>query len=246
MGQEQKAEQRNAAVRLLRESQRVAILSHINPDGDTLGSALALSHGLRQLGKRTVIFCPDSLPANLAFLPGYEEIQTDGGLPEDLDLIAFVDASDTGRHGRLSIRNRDVPPHVRLLNIDHHQTNDYFGEVNFVDPDAAATGEQIYDILQALQVAIDLPIATCLLTALVTDTQGFRTANTTSRTLAIAARLREMGAPLSTIVECVYFVCGGWPSPSCNAPAASAGRTSPPKCRNKPGLHPSRATARSN
>ena len=203
MESEQNALQ-TAAVRLILESRSAAVLSHINPDGDTLGSALALAAGLRQLGKEARVFCADALPGNLAFLPGYDAIAADTRLPDGTDLIVMVDASDLGRFGAVYADSPHVFAHARLLNVDHHATNHYFGDVNLVNPSAAATGEQVYELLGELGVEIDVPIATCLLTAIVTDTRSFRTPSTTPRTLATATRLYELGAPLPLIVESVY------------------------------------------
>lgn len=196
--------QQAAAVRLLAGSSRLAILAHINPDGDTLGSSLALAHALRQRGKEVTVACADILPENLSFLPGYDEIRTDGTLPLDPDVVLFVDASDISRFGVAFDSNRQRLAQAGTINIDHHTTSNCFGDVNLVNSAAAATGEQVYDLLHAMGHPIDINIATCLLTALVTDTRVFRTASTTPRTLAIASQLFERGAPLFAIVEVVY------------------------------------------
>lgn len=197
------AEQRERALVVLRESRRVALYAHINPDGDTLGSALALAHGLRQLGKEAQVYCADELPGNLAFLPGYDGIGRAAVVPPGRDLAVYVDSGDAARFGTQPSDPMAVLPVV--LNIDHHATNHYFGDVNLVNPDAGATGEEIYYLLVELQVEITPAIATCLLTALVTDTRAFRTPSTTPRTLAIAAELFERGAPLAAIVDAVYY-----------------------------------------
>jgi phosphoesterase RecJ-like protein len=196
--------QREAAVRLIRASRRIAILAHVSPDGDTVGSALALAQGLRQLGKVAQVYSADPLPTNLAFLPGYGEIQVGGSLPPDLDLVVLVDASDMARFGAAYAEAIDRRAGVRVLNVDHHATNRHFGDANMVDTTAAATGEQIHWLLTALNVAIDARIATQLLTAIVTDTRSFRTPSTTPRSLALATQLFEAGAPLNLIVESVY------------------------------------------
>lgn len=193
-----------AALQAIEASKRVAVLAHINPDGDTLGSSLALAFALRKLGKAVAIFCADTLPDNLAFLPGYDEIRPASQLPEETDTIVTVDASDLSRFGLAYELNRALFSRAQVINIDHHTTSHCFGSVNLVDASAAATGEQVYDLLLELGVEIDPAIATCLLTALVTDTRVFRTASTTPRTLAIASDLFARGAPLSPIVETVY------------------------------------------
>jgi len=201
----QQSDNLDAAVVLIKASHKAVVLAHINPDGDTLGSALGLALGLRQLGKEAEVFCADTLPENLAFLPAYGEIRTQGPLPPDVDLVVLVDASDISRFGTLSQGSEGFCARAACLNVDHHTTNGRFAAVNLVDPTAAATGEQIFALLGALGVDIDPAIATCLLTAVVTDTRGFRTASTTPRTLAIAAQLHAKGAPLADIVQSVYY-----------------------------------------
>jgi bifunctional oligoribonuclease and PAP phosphatase NrnA len=194
----------SAAVDLINASSQVAILAHISPDGDTLGSSLALMLGLRQIGKKAQVFCDDSLPTNLAFLPRSDEVRTSTRLPSDTDLIVLVDASSVDRFGSIYADNSDVFSRAKMLNIDHHTTNQYFGDVNVVDVHAAATGESVLDLLELLGANMTIPIATCILTALVTDTRAFRTPSTTPRTLATAARLFDLGAPLPLIMESVY------------------------------------------
>ncbi|MHB9090655.1 MAG: DHH family phosphoesterase, partial [Chloroflexota bacterium] len=112
---------------------------------------------------------------------------------------------DPTRFGEVHENSADIIAHAHVLNLDHHMTNGYFGEVNLVDPMAAAVGELVFALLQQLRVPVDLSIAINLLTALVTDTRCFRTASTTPSTLAIAAELSAAGAPLSTIVQSVYY-----------------------------------------
>ncbi|MCL4466165.1 MAG: bifunctional oligoribonuclease/PAP phosphatase NrnA [Chloroflexi bacterium] len=193
---------RAAAVTALLSARKAALMTHVNPDGDTLGSALALAVGLRQLGAQVKVCYVDDLPTNLAFLPGYGQLVRADEPPTDVDLIVYVDSSDATRFGDDHSNGGSLRP--RKLNIDHHATNRYFGDVNLVDSTAAATGEQVYDLLLALGVQIDQSIATCLLTALVTDTRAFRTPSTTPRTLAIASELCGRGASLSGIVDAVY------------------------------------------
>lgn len=196
------SQQRERALVALQAGRRVALFSHINPDGDTLGSALALAHGLRQMGKEAQVYCADQLPGNLAFLPGFAAIRRAYTLPSGFDLAVYVDSGDVNRFGNPTQEAEATQP--LLLNVDHHATNHYFGDVNLVNRSAAATGEEVYDLLQAMGVEITPAIATCLLTALITDTRAFRTPSTTPRTLAIASDLFARGAPLALIVDSVY------------------------------------------
>jgi bifunctional oligoribonuclease and PAP phosphatase NrnA len=193
---------RATAVTALLSARQVALVTHINPDGDTLGSALALALGVRQLGVSSTVYSVDELPTNLAFLPGYGQVRRADSLPADVDLVVFVDSGEVSRFGDGHASNGSTGP--RRINIDHHATNRFFADVNLVDPTAAATGEQVYDLLQEAGAEIDQAIATCLLTALVTDTRAFRTPSTSPRTLAIASDLCTRGASLSGIVDAVY------------------------------------------
>ncbi|MHB1132642.1 MAG: DHH family phosphoesterase [Chloroflexota bacterium] len=192
----------NQALALVRASARIGIFTHVGPDGDTIGSALALAHGLRQLGHRTVAYSVDEPPANLAFLPGYDELRRDLA-PAKHDLLVLVDSDGLPRFGLADPIDASPPP--KTLNLDHHATNSRCADVNVVDPSAAATGELVFDFLKALGVKITSSIAICLLTTLVTDTRVFRTANTTPRTLSLAGELFAKGAPLNAIVNAVYY-----------------------------------------
>jgi len=185
---------------LLRGTKRAYIMAHQAPDGDSIGSALAMGRALEKMGGKATLACEDSLPSMLAFLPGIEWFGAQG--PRDEDLAIALDAGDLGRFGSLGrkVKESGLP----LLNIDHHVTNSFFGTVNLVKSEAAATAEIIYDLLPDLKIPLDPILATYLLTGLVTDTQGFRTASTTVRTLEIAAQLMKAGASLSEITEKVF------------------------------------------
>lgn len=185
---------------LLRGTKRAYIMTHQAPDGDGIGSALALARALEGMGAKATLACEDPLPSMLAFLPGSERFQTREVGSEDL--VVALDASDLDRFGSLGekVKESGLP----ILNIDHHVTNNSFGTVNLVKREAAATAEIIYDLLPDLETPLDPLIATYLLTGLVTDTQGFRTANTTVRTLEIAAQLMKAGASLNEVTEKVF------------------------------------------
>jgi len=186
-----------SVVSLVRKAHSIYIATHIGPDGDVIGSALGLFWALTALGKICTVACADPIPASLAFLPGSEGIVSVP--PSGQDLIIVVDTADLDRLG--SLYNESAFNSVPVINLDHHITNVNFGSTNIVTPQAAAVGEMVYDLLLRLDVPVDKRIATCLLTAIVTDTIGFRTTSTTPHTLRLAATLTEAGAPLSYIVE---------------------------------------------
>lgn len=189
-----------AAVGFIREHDHFLIVSHVNPDGDTTSAALAVGRLLDQLGKRYVIVNEGPTPSKFGFLPGFAKIVNlaQQQLEEKFSHVIAVDAADSKRMGNVT---HLFAADVQLVNIDHHPTNDHFGAVNVIRPDAAATVEIIYDLAEAGSFRLDREIATCLYTGLVTDTGGFRYANTSSRVLEIAARLLPYGVSPGDIAE---------------------------------------------
>lgn len=183
---------------LIAKADRILVVTHIAPDGDAIGSLLALGRILRQLGKTDVtLTCDDGVPDKLAFLPGATAVVT--SVSGSFDLVIVVDCSDAGRGGgvfRAAVAGR---PHV--INIDHHITNTGFGDVNIVQPDTAATTEILFLLAAAWGVTLDKDTAQCLLTGLVTDTLCFRTANATAGVMRIATDLMQAGADLSYITS---------------------------------------------
>jgi phosphoesterase RecJ-like protein len=188
------------AGQLIKDAQKIFLIAHVDPDGDTIGSTLALAYALRGMGKQCTIACSDRVPDILSFLPGVEEF----GTPQvtDHDLIIAVDLSDPGRFG--PAYGHVLAMGLPVVNIDHHVTNTEFGTANVVRTDAAATAEIIFDLLGVWNVTLDLLLATYLLTGIVTDTRSFSTSNTTPRTLEISSELVAAGASLIEINEQYY------------------------------------------
>jgi bifunctional oligoribonuclease and PAP phosphatase NrnA len=187
----------DSVIPILQHAHSVYIAIHISPDGDAIGSALGLAFALSALGKRCTVACADPAPAALSFLPGSNKIVHRP--PANQDVVLCLDTGDISRLG--SIYTPESFAAHNVVNIDHHLTNTRFGAINHIDAQAAAVGEMVYLLVQALGVPLNPMIATCLLTAMVTDTIGFRTNSTTPRTLHIAGTLMEAGAPLSEIVQ---------------------------------------------
>ncbi|MBN1400241.1 MAG: bifunctional oligoribonuclease/PAP phosphatase NrnA [Anaerolineae bacterium] len=184
---------------ILAAMRRALIVSHISPDGDTIGSALALAWALRSRGIEVHLACADPVPTELRFLPGSDEFAP--RLPSDEDAIFVLDTSDTARIG--AIYDRDAFDAALVINIDHHVTNICYGDIDLVSPQAS-TAELVLDLVTFWGIAIDQTIASCLLTGIVTDTRGFATSNTTAQTLRAAAQLMEAGADLHQIVDAVF------------------------------------------
>ncbi|HUS83863.1 MAG: bifunctional oligoribonuclease/PAP phosphatase NrnA [Anaerolineales bacterium] len=174
-------------------AQRVIILSHERPDGDAVGSLLALTLSLERVGKNVTPVLLEGVPSRFRFLPGADKVKTD--IPSDGDLLILVDASDLQRTG-FPIKTLPRQPDI---NIDHHPTNTDFALINIVNHQASATTEILYDIIPQLGLEIDTEVATNLMTGLITDTIGFRTDSVTSRTLEIASELVGIGAPMAEI-----------------------------------------------
>lgn len=191
------------AMALITPAQRIALLAHEGPDGDCIGSILGMTHILQMLGKTCLPACADPPPGYLAFLPGAATVAQDLGA-EDFDLVIALDAGELRRFGSLYTRHRDFLERVPILNIDHHLGSDGCGQVNIIDPRAAATAE----MLLLFQQQVDLPLPTnaaiCLLTGLITDTNSFQFTNTTPRSLEAAAELLRHGAVPQTIALPIY------------------------------------------
>ena len=191
---------RSQAIRAFDSSARVLIITHEHPDGDALGSSLALSHALNQRGIESVITCVDPAPTPFQFLPGIRGICSDC-LLGNFDTIAIVDCGDLKRTG-MPERVRAIVRHQRrVINIDHHQRNDLHKlvTINYVDQEASSAAELMLPLIEALGCTITPSIATCLLTGLYNDTGGFKHSNTSMRVLEQAAQLMLAGASLKDI-----------------------------------------------
>jgi phosphoesterase RecJ-like protein len=183
-------------------SREFLITAHIDPDGDAVGSSLALAHALRHLGKDADVVLDSPIPATLAFLPGAETIRRPEQISRRYANAFVLDSSSLDRVG--SVSGRSLEPDARIAVIDHHWGNDGFGDLRLVNPESSATAELVYDLIELLGVPIGPEIAECLYTGILSDTGGFRYANTSARTLRVAARLVERGARSSVVAEALY------------------------------------------
>jgi len=181
----------------LNEASQVLVATHIGPDGDAIGSLTATGLMLQKLNKSTTLVSDDGVPKRFRYLPLTDTVVEKPPDNEKYDLIIAVDAGDATRVGQaLSYLPEPLPP---LINIDHHVTNTCFGDINLVDIKASATTEVLFNLLPALNIELDKPLAECLLTGLVTDTLNFRTANVTGQTLKTAGILVDAGVDLHEI-----------------------------------------------
>lgn len=177
-------------------AERVLIVTHINPDGDAIGSALGLANQLQAQGKAVTVAVDGGTPPFLRFLPGAELIQAELAAGA-WDVMISTDASDEIRTGSVGAYGRAKSRQV--INLDHHTTNTGFGDILLVDAEAASAAEVVYAWWQSAGFTITRDVAMPLLTGLVTDTLGFRTSSTTPRTLETAQHLMAAGASLPEI-----------------------------------------------
>ena len=183
----------------LEPSDTVLISVHKNPDGDALGSQLALLHALESKGKKVVAHNLDPVPEIYRFLPGAERIGSGKDVRGVFDAFVVLDADPP----RTGLFNGNYPART-LINIDHHITNAREWPLTWLDADATATGEMIYRLITRAGVPLDRDIALCLYTAIFTDTGSFRYSNTTPESMRIAATLIEAGADPWLVTENVY------------------------------------------
>jgi phosphoesterase RecJ-like protein len=199
------SEARNATtedvVRELLARPAFVMVSHVKPDGDTLGAGLALGIALRTLGKRVHYFQQDPVPRNLRFLPdsGLVSRQVPADLPADT-LWGFFDMADVARAGEFlpTIERRNI------LDVDHHLANARFGAINYIIETECSTGTCVLRILRAMDVPITPEIATCLLTTIMTDTGGFMHSNATAEVLRLSAELVDLGADREQITAEIF------------------------------------------
>ena len=191
----------DAVAALIHESQRIALCCHVNPDGDTLGSALALRLGLISLGKDVEVFCQDKTPDNLRMLPGIATVRRPDEAQGRYDLLMAIDVSDEKRMGS-SIALMEMAD--RTAQIDHHGTNPCFMQVNSVDAHASATALIIKEQLDVLGVGITPDMALCLYAGVSTDTGNFAFASTSAEAFRMMAALMEAGLPLADMNRLLF------------------------------------------
>src|SRR5579864_2917958 len=190
-------------LRKIRQGNRFLLTSHVNPDGDAIGSELGLARLLRRLGKGAVVWNLDPIPAIYRPLPGSDRVHSGAeppaGFPEKFDSIVVLECPSLDRTG-LEQHLAALP----VINIDHHLNNQHYGAVNWVDSAAPAVGEMVFRLAQALKVTLEPEIASCLYLTLVTDTGGFRYSNATPAAFEAAAALVREGAQPEQVAQWLY------------------------------------------
>jgi phosphoesterase RecJ-like protein len=183
----------------LKQARRVLLLGHIDPDGDSAGSILALAAALAD--RPVYCFSDGRLPGRYRFMDPEGTLRNEIDPGFRADLAVAIESPERDRLGR----GIDMLDGARLINIDHHRDNEKYGDLNWVDPEAAALGEMVYDLLLRWGRPITPRVATCLYTAILTDTGRFRYQGTSARTLAIASELVGLGADPAEITRQIYY-----------------------------------------
>ena len=178
--------------------QRFVITSHARPDGDAIGSQVAMALALRQLGKDVQMVSADPAPPQFQTFPAVSEIQVSQSVEEKFDAAIVMECGDLSRTG---IQGLD---RYFVINIDHHPGNKNYGAINWFDAGAAACGEMVFDVIEALGVSLTPEIATHVYITILTDTGGFHYSHITPRTFEICRRCTEAGAEPEPIARAVY------------------------------------------
>ncbi len=185
----------------LREGVRFAVLGHVRPDGDALGSQLALGLSLKQLGKDVRIWNEEGMLEKYSFLPNANLLTKPPAEPEDVDVAIALDTAIQNRLGNSlpAVRSAKV-----WINIDHHPSNPGYGDLVYIDPKSPATGQILFELIKSEKLPIDAAIAENLYVAISTDTGSFQYPNTTARTLEIAAELVRAGVDVGRVSQLTY------------------------------------------
>lgn len=183
----------------LNKASSIALISHLDPDGDNLGSLTALSKSLLKFGKKVYPIEFDKIPENLKFLPNLDLLSDNTDI--NIDMIICLDCANYERLGMID----DLFNQAKYkINIDHHQSNEFYGDVNIVKKGYSSTCELVFDVINEINLPIDKEISMSLLTGMSTDTGRFLYSATTAATLAKASTLVEYGADMMKINDLIY------------------------------------------
>lgn len=185
---------------VIRAGRRFLLTTHENPDGDALGATLGLASFLRRIDKEVVVHIIDPVPALYSFLPGADRVTPE--VPSIQFDASFV--LDVGEKRRAGPRFAEAPSKGTVINLDHHGTCERFGDINLVDPAAAATGIIVYRIIEAFRYPVDLDTALCLYVAIITDTGSFRYSNANPEAFSVSSRLISCGINAWDVSEKLY------------------------------------------
>lgn len=187
--------------RVLREKQRFAVMSHFRPDGDAYGCTLAMAACLRALGKDVAVWNQDGMSEKFAFLPHAEWLTPPPAEPQEFEVAIAVDTAVQNRVGSCfqAVKRADL-----WVNIDHHISNNHYGDLAYIDAQAPAAGQVLYELFTQERLPLTLPMAELLFAAISTDTGSFQYPNTTARTYEIAAELIKLGVKVGPLSQKLY------------------------------------------
>lgn len=187
----------------LRKYDNFLLSCHVGPEGDAIGSLLAMDSLLRRIGKKTTIVCEDPFPKRLHCLPskGWHSLADRRRRRGDFEALLVTDSPSLARIGRVP---RLLGPSTVIFNVDHHISNTRFGHFNYVKPEAAATGEVVFDVFKRMRLRVTKHEATYLYIAMSSDTGAFHFGNTTAETHRVTAHLMAAGIPVERINEELY------------------------------------------
>ena len=183
----------NEIKNVITSAENILVLTHQNPDGDAIGSALAVYHAIKQLNKKVDIIML-KYPNIFSFLPSFNEIRNNSD--EEYDLVITTDCADINRVEQPKPFFQNAK---NTINIDHHRTNNYFANYNYIEKEGPATTQTLYELFQELNITITKEIGDCLITGLITDTGGFKYQTVSSKTFKMAADLYDIGVNISYI-----------------------------------------------
>jgi len=183
---------------------KVLVNCHRGPDSDSVGSALALSRVLKDMGKEVLVICPSDIPPDLAFLNGADSVKRVNFSSFDFSRYDLFLAIDSSNYSMVTGLKDSGKPSIKTIVIDHHFSNEAFGKINLVDAKMTSTGELLFKIFEDWGVTIDKEIAECILTGIIGDTGSFQYQNVGEGTLRMAASLMDLGADKDKIIYNIY------------------------------------------
>ncbi len=188
--------------RFLEEHRVFLITTHIEPDGDAIGSELAMAKQLQMMHRNAIMLNPDPIPKRYQFLSDWDRIETEKPSSHNIDAAIFVDVGNTKRVGWVFeyIKELQVP----TLNIDHHVSNTKYSTINYIDSKASSTTECIYDVFKALDLPMNKAICEYIATGIITDTGRFSFRNTSEKTFRTCAELLKCGIDFYELIQRIY------------------------------------------
>jgi len=190
----------NSIIQQFNNSNKILVVCHANPDGDAIGSLIALGLSLEALNKKITLYCESPIPAVYRFLPAVHRVVKKIGRL-NYDAAVILDCGDLSRVGKAVSFVKQIPV---IVNIDHHVTNTGFGHLQLIDTSACATAEIVYRLIKQMGLSFDKPIATSIYTGILADTGSFRFSNTNKAAFAICQEMVEIGVDPHNIAQHVY------------------------------------------